>query len=530
MTRSSSQQTGHLHPAYAYVVAILGVCLITAIRYYMAPHWGDHYPYAFFFALMVVSAWMGGRIPGLLAMFLGWLSVVWVMPHLGAFSHNVVYQWMGQIIYVSQSILIVIAFSSLRHRIQAISEKQITEAALHESQQKLAATLSEAEIHVKRLNMIEGAVNVGTWEFDAVTGISHWPAGTSSLWGLPPHDHQIPLPEFVSRIYSEDRERVSHIVESAMATGDSYEVEFRVVWPDRSIHWLSARGAVVLDEMKKPRKIIGIALEITQRHQTEKALRESEKLAATGRMAATIAHEINNPLEAVVNLVYLAQNDPNISQTTREFLASADVELDRVSHMVRQTLGFYRENSSPAWMDAAALVEQITALYRNKLLRKNVQLDLRTEPAEVFAVEGELRQVISNLVSNAIDAVDMNGRIRVRVRKLRPRENDNRAHPCCRQRSRHRPRKSFPPVSTLLHHQGQRWHGPGTLGVQGHHRKTQRTRSDTHQRSTATVWHRVHRGPSGGTSILCLAFGNHCKLTRAKLPPHTTSSPFLGYC
>ena len=90
--------------------------------------------------------------------------------------------------------------------------------------------------------------------------------------------------------------------------------------------------------------------------------------------------------------------------------------------MVRQTLGFYRENSNPKWMDVAEMVVGITALYRNKIIRKNVQIDLRTEPATVFAVEGELRQVVSNLVSNSIDAVEMNGVIRVRVRNLR-REN-----------------------------------------------------------------------------------------------------------
>jgi signal transduction histidine kinase len=385
----------------------------------MAPHWGDRYPYGLFFAVMVVSAWMGGRRPGLLAMILGWLSVIWLMPHLGIYSVERVTDWMGHTLYLTQSVLVVIGFSSMRRRIQAISEKQLTEAALQESQRQLAATLHEAEIHLQRLKLIEGAVNVGTWEFDVVSGISHWPAGTSSLWGLPAHDHQIPVDDFVARIFAEDRDRVMRIVKSALATGNAYEVEFRVVWPDRSIHWLSARGAVFLDETKQPRKVIGIALEVTQRHQTEKALRESEKLAATGRMAATIAHEINNPLEAVVNLVYLAKNDPSISPSTRDFLASADVELARVSHMVRQTLGFYRENSSPSWMDAAVLVQQIAALYRNKLARKNVQLDLHTEEANVFAVEGELRQVVSNLLSNAIDAIEMNGRIHIRVRKLR---------------------------------------------------------------------------------------------------------------
>jgi signal transduction histidine kinase len=416
--KALAQKSGQLRPLYAYLVAILGVATVIGIRYALVPVWGDRYPYGFFFIVLTIATWMGGPRPGLLAMVLGWFTVIWLMPHLGVFSPEKVADKMGHVLFIGQSILIIIGFSSMRHRIEVISNMQRAEAALEQSERELATSLADAELNLKRLKMIEGAVNAGTWEFDVGSGISHWPAGISSLWGLPPQDHEVSLDDFVSRIYSEDRERVVQTVQAAIATGDSYETEFRVVWPDRSVHWLSARGAILRDDAKNPRKIIGIALEATQRHQTEHALRESEKLAATGRMAATIAHEINNPLEAVVNLVYLAKNDPNLSPDTREYLANADVELARVSHMVRQTLGFYRENSSPAWMDASEMVQQITALYRNKIIRKNVQVDVRTEAAEVFAVEGELRQVISNLVSNAIDAVEMNGHIRIRVRKL----------------------------------------------------------------------------------------------------------------
>lgn len=384
----------------------------------MVGHWGDRYPFSFFFLVMVISAWLGGRLPGLLAMLLGWVSSTWILPAMGVFNANRAADLFGHTLFLAQSVLIIFVFASMHRRIEIVSEKQQAEAALEKSERQLATSLAEAEITLRRLKMIEGAVNAGTWEFDIGSGISHWPPGISSLWGLPPQDHQVTLDDFVARIFAEDRDRVIHTVQTAVATGDSYETEFRVVWPDRSIHWLSARGAVLRDEMKKPKKVIGIALEVTERRQTEHALRESEKLAATGRMAATIAHEINNPLEAVVNLVYLAKNDPNLSPQTREYLASADVELGRVSHMVRQTLGFYRENAGPKWIDAGEMVQQITELYRNKILRKNVKIDFRADKAELFGVEGELRQVVSNLVSNAIDAVEMNGRIRLRVRNF----------------------------------------------------------------------------------------------------------------
>jgi len=296
-------------------------------------------------------------------------------------------------------------------------QRHETDAALRVSQQQQAESIAQLNLNVRRLQLIEDAVNVGTWEFDVASGISYWPPGISTLWGLPRIEHRITLDQFVSSIDPDDRDRVAKLVGSVIESGDSYDVEFRVVWPDKSVHWLSARGAVIRDENGKATKIIGIALEVTQRHQTERALRESEKLAATGRLAATIAHEINNPLEAVVNLVFLARRDELSPPSIREYLELADTELARISHMVRQTLGFYRESSFPAWIDVKEMVEQLVRLYRNKTQRKNVQLSLQLEPARIFGLEGEVRQVIANLISNAMDAVDADGRVVVRVRE-----------------------------------------------------------------------------------------------------------------
>jgi PAS domain S-box-containing protein len=300
-------------------------------------------------------------------------------------------------------------------------QRHETQAALQLAQKQQAAALEETELTLKRLRLIEEAVNAGTWEFDVPAGISHWPPAISTLWGLPPQPHEVPLEQFVSLVHPDDRERAMAAIHTALASQDNYDVEFRVVWPDRSVHWLAARGTVIRDETARAVKIIGIAMEVTHRHETERALRESEKLAATGRLAATIAHEINNPLEAVVNLIFLVKNEPTLSPEIRTYLDSADVELSRVSHMVRQTLGFYRESSSPVWISLEKLIQQLVRLYRNKMLRKNISLDLQLAPARIFGLEGEIRQVLSNLIANAIDAVPTDGRIAVRLHATRDR-------------------------------------------------------------------------------------------------------------
>src|SRR4051794_6916334 len=136
--KALAQKSGQLHPVYAYMVAVLGVGIVIAIRYAMAPVWGDRYPYAFFFIVMVIATWMGGHRPGFVAMFLGWFAVIWVMRHLGVFSPERVAVKMGHVLYIGQSVLIIIGFSSMRHRIQVISNMQRAEAALEQSERELA--------------------------------------------------------------------------------------------------------------------------------------------------------------------------------------------------------------------------------------------------------------------------------------------------------------------------------------------------------------------------------------------------------
>lgn len=167
-------------------------------------------------------------------------------------------------------------------------------------------------------------------------------------------------------------------------------------------------------------KIIGsakIVRDITQQKKMEAALHMSERLASVGRLAATVAHEINNPLEAVTNFIYLANQQPGLSEKLKRYLSSADEELRRVAHIARQTLGFYRGTSRPTTLQVGDLIESVLALYERRCRYKSLTVEQKIQPnLTLFTLEGELKQVLSNLIANAIDASRMRGRILIRAR------------------------------------------------------------------------------------------------------------------
>jgi PAS domain S-box-containing protein len=159
-----------------------------------------------------------------------------------------------------------------------------------------------------------------------------------------------------------------------------------------------------------------IARNITQNKKIEQSLRTTEKLAATGRMAATVAHEINNPLEAVTNLVYLAKCDLPDAVKVANHLELAMIELNRIAHIARQTLGFYRDSSLPTVFSVARLLDDLLAFYEKKLAGRNIHV-IRQYGSNITmtALAGEIRQAFSNLISNSIDAMPLGGSLFVRV-------------------------------------------------------------------------------------------------------------------
>lgn len=179
---------------------------------------------------------------------------------------------------------------------------------------------------------------------------------------------------------------------------------------------LRHNGAPVRDKSGAVVMAVITVEDVTATKRAEEALIRSEKLASAGRMAATVAHEINNPLEAVMNSLYLISLDEALSAKSRGKLAIADEELQRVAHLTKQTLGFYRDNGVPREVDVADLVNSVVSSYAPRLNKKRV--DVRTSTRgelRIYAAPGELRQVVSNLIANSIDALDAEGCLHLRV-------------------------------------------------------------------------------------------------------------------
>lgn len=166
-----------------------------------------------------------------------------------------------------------------------------------------------------------------------------------------------------------------------------------------------------------------IAHDITAQRRSEKALRRNEKLATAGRLAAAVAHEINNPLEAVINLIYLARHRPSSQD---QYLEMAEKEVLRVGAIAQQMLGFVRESSSPSPLNVAATLDDVLQLYLRQLNDKHIQVDKRYDnTVEIRGFASELRQLFSNLILNALDALDEGGRLTLRVARGHDWSNGN---------------------------------------------------------------------------------------------------------
>jgi two-component system, NtrC family, sensor kinase len=164
--------------------------------------------------------------------------------------------------------------------------------------------------------------------------------------------------------------------------------------------------------------VLEVGRDITAELRAEEALRETEKLAAMGRVAGIIAHEINNPLEAITNIFYLLRNHPSLNTEAQSFADMAELELQRVSHITRQTLSFYRESKQPVQILVTDLLDDVLELHHRSFETNRIEIRRSYAPAPpVTGFPVELRQVFLNLIGNAIQAMPKGGTLGISVRE-----------------------------------------------------------------------------------------------------------------
>ncbi len=165
--------------------------------------------------------------------------------------------------------------------------------------------------------------------------------------------------------------------------------------------------------------IIALGMDVTERRRAEQALIQSEQLAVVGRLASSIAHEINNPLESVTNLLYLARGEKNLSPELAGYLETAEQELLRVSRITSQTLSFYKQAAYPKAVKCEDMFASVLCIYQGRLVNSRIKVEKRKRATlPIVCFEGEIRQVLGNLIGNAIDAMlAEGGRLLLRSRE-----------------------------------------------------------------------------------------------------------------
>jgi PAS domain S-box-containing protein len=225
------------------------------------------------------------------------------------------------------------------------------------------------------------------------------------------------LPELLPQPVAQELENAVQRVFAEEAPVRDLELSGQSGQPSRPWTWLVSAYPV----RTTPRQVRWagvIVLDATGRKLSEEALRRTEKLAATGRLAASIAHEINNPLEAITNLLFLLRNFCQLGDPALNYVAMAEREAQRIAGITQQTLRFYRQSTLPARAKMSELLDPVLSLSQTRLSALGIEVQREYDPEmDLFCFAAELRQVFANLVSNALDATSGGGRLRVRARR-----------------------------------------------------------------------------------------------------------------
>ncbi len=302
----------------------------------------------------------------------------------------------------------------LRAKVSIFAELHRKRRQLEQLNLQLEHRVSERTHELKqRADLLDLATEaIMVRDLDGV--IQFWNSGAEDLYGW---GRDEVLGKNVNDVIGLIPQNANGNVQTALLTAGRWEGNLIHSSRDGREIIVASRQALKTNGDGGPGAVLEINRDITATLQTEEALRKAERLAAMGRVAGIIAHEINNPLEAIINAFYLLRDHPSLDEQARRFAQLGEEELLRVAHIVRQTLGFYRESQHPTAVSLPEILDNVLELQARHLQLNSVLVEkLYQTDATVFGFPVELKQVFLNLIANAVQAMPNGGRIRLRVR------------------------------------------------------------------------------------------------------------------
>jgi len=385
-----------------YGVAVIAVGLATLLGLHLRPY-SYTTPFLFFYPAVIIAVWIGGLKPGLLATVLASVSAnFFFLAPYNDFSTdvaNLLRTLFFGLTFASICWLADLARKNLHS--EAITAKELAEKTL-------------AQFRANIDSMSEGMYVIGIDGKRLLTNPAYF-----RIHGFDPEcspDAISPLLErhdLSGRLLPPEDWPVSRALRGETVVQQQQRV--RRIDTGREVT-VSVNATPVRDISGNVTMAVVTVEDITAMRQAEESLRTSEKLAAVGRMSGTLAHEINNPLDAVNNLVYLLLQDPKLDEHGHECVQLLQRELERIQQIVSNTLSFYRDSSSPVQVNLSQVLDSVLTLDARKIERKQLQVSKRSEAnAPVMGFPGELRQVFLNLVSNAIEATPDRGKLNIHI-------------------------------------------------------------------------------------------------------------------
>jgi PAS domain S-box-containing protein len=405
------------------VRALLGccaACLGAGLTYAIEPL--RAFPLMLAFPIVILSCWFLGMWGGV---FCALTEVVLVDTFLTKteirFSIGSAHEGVRMAVFVTISIALGWVILRLSQEREELSTQELeqrlmranAERQLAEEHARAAETLRDRDA---MLQIALEANGMAWWVWDLKKDSIHWSEEKFRMIGLEPGSIEPSTEAWLRVVHPEDAEKVKKGVMQTREGGTDYHNQYRVIWQDGSLHWLESKGKCQLDEDGMPARVVGVVADVTHRKRSEDALLRTEKLAIAGRLVASIAHEINNPLEAVSNLLFLITL-AKTADTANEHARQALDQLMRVSLITQQTLKFHRQSGAPKITRLSDLLESVMALFRSKLRAADVVVEVRAEQeASVACMPSETQQIFANLLTNAVDAMPRGGRLIIRLR------------------------------------------------------------------------------------------------------------------